>query len=71
MFLFLIGITIFLVVDSIYVIPTADNIANDYCKSLGFDQYKSYSRIGMWSINPIGIKCEYAEKYTDLGVRNN
>jgi len=60
MFLFLIGITIFLVVDSIYVIPTADNAANDYCKSLGFDQYKSYSRIGMWSVVPIGIKCEYA-----------
>ena len=58
-------------VDSIYVKPIADDNANNYCKSLGFDQYKTFSRVGIWSENPVGVKCEYAEKYTDLGVRTN
>ena len=66
------GITLtYVLIDGFYVKPTADNRANEYCKSLGFDQYKTFSRVGLWSEIPIGIKCEYAEKYTDLGVRNN
>ena len=72
--LFLISLLIFLtftLVDDIYVEPIAADNANNHCKSLGFDQYKSFSRVGIWSENPIGIKCEYAEKYTDLGVRTN
>ncbi len=60
-----------IVYDLTYVKPIADNKANEYCQANGFDQYKSYSRVGIWSINPIGIKCEYAERYTDLGVRIN
>ena len=61
----------YMIVDSFYIEPVADDNANNYCKSLGFDQYKSFSRVGLWSENPVGIKCEYAEKYTGLGVRNN
>ncbi len=57
--------------DNLYVKPIADNKANDYCKMLGFDQYKEFSRIGMLSKEPVAIKCEYAERYTDLGVRSN
>lgn len=57
--------------DVIYIKPLADDNANNYCKSLGFDQYKSFTRVGLWSKNPVGIKCEYAERYTDLGVRIN
>ena len=57
--------------DIFYVKPIADNKANDYCRSLGFDQYKEYSRVGILSKNPVAIKCEYAERYTDLGVRSN
>ena len=60
-----------IIYDSIYISPVADNNANNYCKSLGFDQFKDYSRKGIWSTTPIGIRCEYAEKYTDLGVRSN
>ena len=55
--------------DSLYYLPVADDNANKNCKSNGFDQFKSYSRIGLLSTNPIGIKCEFAEKYTDLGIR--
>lgn len=60
---------VYLSVDGFYVKPIADNSANEYCKALGFDQYKTFSREGLWSEIPIGIKCEYAERYTDLGVR--
>lgn len=56
-------------VDMTYLAPIADNAANTHCQRLGFDQYKSYSRIGLLSTEPVGIKCEYAERYTDLGVR--
>lgn len=69
-----IALTVFLIyyfVDEVYVKPIADTNANNYCKSLGFDQYKTFSRVGLWSENPVGIKCEYAERYTDLGVRTN
>ena len=58
-----------IVVDEYYVKPIASDNANNYCKGLDFDQYKSFSRVGIWSENPVGIKCEYAERYTDLGVR--
>ena len=57
--------------DITYVKPIASSNANNYCVGLGFDQYKSFSRVGIWSENPVGIKCEYAERYTDLGVRIN
>lgn len=57
------------IIDSNFLRPIADDKANAYCQQAGFDQYKSYSRYGFFSTEPIGIKCEYAEKYTDLGVR--
>ncbi len=44
---------------------------NEFCKATGFDQYKEFSRVGLFSEVPVGIKCEYAERYTDLGVRIN
>lgn len=69
--IFLIGFLIYVVVDMVYVEPVADNSANKHCKNLDFDQYKSYSRVGLWSKIPIGIRCEYAEKFTDLGVRTS
>ncbi len=59
------------VYDGLYIKPVAANRANDYCRSLGLDQYKSFSRIGILSENPVAIKCEYSERYTDLGVRTN
>lgn len=69
----LIGISAltYTVIDMTYVYPTASENANEHCRSLGFDQYKGFNRVGLWSTIPIGIRCEYAEKYTDLGVRNN
>ncbi len=60
-----------LLYDSVYVKPIASNKANEVCKTLDFDQYKTFSRVGVFSKVPVGIKCEYAERYTDLGIRNN
>ncbi len=51
--------------------PQAADVANDYCEARGFDQHKSFKRIGFFSTEPVAVKCEYAEKYTDLGVRVN
>ena len=65
---FVAGLTI-AIFDAIYYLPVASQNANNFCKANGFDQYKEFSRIGIWSTNPVGIKCEYAERYTDLGVR--
>lgn len=55
--------------DEIYSRPTAAKEANNYCKNGGYDQYKSFQRIGFLSKTPVAIKCEYSERYTDLGVR--
>lgn len=57
------------IIDERFMKPTAAANANEYCKANGFDQYKEYQRIGLLSSTPVAIKCEYAEKYTDLGVR--
>ena len=57
--------------DDIYVKPLAAEKANQMCKFEGFDQHKTFTRVGLFSENPVGIKCEYAERYTDLGVRTN
>jgi hypothetical protein len=64
-FLFIFGI----IIDQCYCSPVAADRANEYCKSSGFDQYKAFSRVGFFSETPVAIQCEYAEKYTDLGVR--
>ena len=61
------GVLIFY--DSNYIRPIAADNANDYCEARGFDQHKSFDRVGLFSENPVAIKCEYAERYTDLGVR--
>ncbi len=66
------GIAIALVIyDGMYKYPIASEKANTHCKAIGFDQHKSFSRVGILSEEPVGIKCEYAERYTDLGVRSN
>ncbi len=57
--------------DRFYFEPTASDRANEFCKATGFDQYKSFSRVGLFSKVPVGIKCEYSERYIDLGVRTN
>jgi|TARA_R100001530_G_scaffold136375_1_gene116839 hypothetical protein len=71
MFIIMCLIFVGLVYDTIYIEPLAASAANNHCKQIGFDQYKSFTRIGIFSKDPVGIKCEYAERYTDLGVRSN
>lgn len=56
-------------IDAIYKEPIAADEANKICKQRGFDQHKSFDRKGLLSTKPVAIKCEYSEKYTDLGVR--
>jgi hypothetical protein len=58
-----------LIFDGCYRSPLAADRANEHCRSLGFDQYKDFTRVGLFSATPVAIQCEYAEKYTDLGVR--
>ncbi len=69
LFILLAIVIIISIPDELYFKQIAKDNANGYCRGLGFDQYKEMSRIGIWSINPVAIKCEYAERYTDLGVR--
>lgn len=71
LFCILVIFGIFAMIDSLFIKPVADDTANNHCIMLGFNQYKSYSRIGLFSKVPVAIKCEYAERYTDLGVRTN
>ena len=59
------------VYSAFYIEPIAQENANIYCRSRGFDQFKSYKTIGLFNVNPTGVTCEYAERYTDLGVRTN
>jgi len=66
-----IGMSFFIIVDEEYKKPTASDKANQHCKNLGYDQYKEFSRIGILSETPVAIKCEFAERYTDLGIRTN
>lgn len=66
-----VGFIVSAIIDGAYLKPVAAQKANDYCKSAGFDQQKSFDRIGIFSDTPVAIKCEYAERYTDLGVRVN
>ena len=71
MFIILILVGVCLIYDEAYLIPIADATANSYCKANGFDQFISYSRVGLFSSEPLAIRCEYAERFTDLGVRTN
>ena len=57
--------------DVTYKLDIAAEKANLHCKAIGFDQHKSFTRVGYLSEEPVGIKCEYAERYTDLGIRSN
>jgi len=65
----LIGALLMTGITEFYINPTAAETANIQCRSLGFDQYKSFKRVGVFSTFPVGIQCEYAERYSDLGVR--
>ena len=69
--LFGVLVIVTMIVDQFYVMPLAAEKANTYCRNNGFDQHKTFSRVGLLSEEPVGIKCEYAEKYTDLGIRSN
>ncbi len=71
MFVLFILIIIIGSIDGLFIKPIAKDNANNHCIGLGFDQYKEMSRVGIFSTNPIAIKCEYAERYSDLGIRTN
>lgn len=54
-----------LLLDQIYKEPIAADVANEYCKSQGFDNYKSFDRLP-YTVEPIAVKCGYAEKYIPI-----
>ena len=57
-----------IIIDVVYVAPIASQKANEYCKTLGFDFYESYERIGIWSKEPLAIKCKYVEQYRQIDI---
>jgi len=69
MFFIIVGFVV--IIGETYIGPVADERANNHCIMLGFDQYNDYSCVGFFSKEPIAIKCEYSEKYTDIVIRTN
>jgi len=60
-FILSITIIVFVTYDIFFIRPLAADTANDYCVTLGFDQHKTFVRLGVFSKVPVAIKCEYAE----------
>ena len=58
----------FLIYDQAYCNPLASEKANIYCEEKGFDFYKSFSRVGIFSKEPVGIKCTYVEQYKEINI---
>ena len=69
MIIILLGALLMTGITEFYINPTAAETANTQCRILGFDQYKSFKRVGVFSTVPVAIQCEYSERYSNLGVR--
>jgi hypothetical protein len=54
--------------DLAFIYPVAAQNAREQCIEQGFDQHKMFDKFPL-SSEPRGVKCEFAERYTDLGVR--
>jgi len=69
--LFLFGSFVGLMVDDAYKKPQAAEKANQICQEHGYDYYEDFKRIGIWSTEPVAIKCKYVENYkeVDMNVR--
>jgi len=68
--LFLGSFVVFLV-DDVYKKSMAAEKANQICQGQGYDYYEDFKRIGIWSTEPVAIKCKYVENYkeVDMNVR--
>jgi len=66
--LFLLGFCVSFVVDSIYKQPMAAEKANQICQGHGYDYYEDFRRIGIWSTEPVAIKCKYVENYKEVDL---
>lgn len=60
-----------MIYDIVYIVPIANEKANQYCQEKGFDFYESYSRIGFLSKEPMAIICKYVEQYRDIDLNIN
>ena len=72
-FMFVFGVTVSIAgfYDVLYVKPIASETANQYCMDEGFDFYESYSRIGVFSKEPVAIICKYVEQYRSIDLNIN
>lgn len=57
-----------MIVDSAYTLPKASEKANNICKDEGYDFYDSFKRIGLFSSEPVAIKCKYVDNYKDVDM---
>ena len=67
----LLGILVVGVIDLIYKEPLAADKANEMCKEQGYDSYEKFSRIGLWSTEPVAIRCKYVDNYKDIDMNIN
>jgi len=65
----ILGIGIF-IYDSTYINPVAAQNANEVCQENGFDFYDGYQRVGIFSKEPVAIKCKYVDQYRQVDFNN-
>jgi len=54
--------------NSLFISPISDDKANQYCQEEGYDFYESYSRIGIFSKEPMAIRCKFVEQYRKIDI---
>lgn len=67
------GLAATLVWDGFYNIPVAKERATQECIDRGFDHMVSFNRIGFFSKDPVGIKCDFVSRYkkNDININGN
>ncbi len=56
-------------IDSIYNLPQAAETANQICQEQGYDFYEDFERIGIFSNEPVAIKCKYVDNYQEMDIK--
>lgn len=69
-FVSLIGAIVFVcgLYECFFIRPYADDNANKICQEQGFDFYESYSRVGLFSKEPIALRCKYVDQYRLIDI---
>lgn len=59
--------------DAMYVYPIAANKANQVCQQKGFDFYEDFSRVGLFSTEPVAVTCKFVDQYqkSDINIKGS